>query len=87
MFSYLHMLDMFGRADSSVTDLSITTMGAICPGEVPSHAHQVAAGLSRAPQTTAWGLHKRTRFGVFSEGELTLTVETVGRSWQVVGKN
>ncbi len=74
---YLHILDLFVGADPSVTDLSIPTVGAICPGKVPSHAHQMAIGFPCAPQAATWWLHKGTGFGAFSERELTLAVEVV----------
>ena len=39
---YLHTLGLFVGADPSVADLSLPTVGAICPREVPSHTHQMA---------------------------------------------
>ncbi len=84
MEPYLHTLDPLVRADPSITDLSVPTVGAICPGEVPRHTHQVAIGFSSAPQTTTWWLHKGTGLGTLSKGELTLTVKAVGHAWQHV---
>lgn len=80
--SYLNTLDLFFRADTSVTDLSVPTVCAICPREVPSHTHQMTIGLSCAPQATAWWLHEGTGLGGFSKRKLTLTVQVVRYSWQ-----
>lgn len=75
---YLRIFGLFVGADPSVTDLSVPTVGAIRPGEVTGHAHQMAVGFPRAPQTAAWRLHKRTGLGAFSECQLALTVVAVG---------
>lgn len=74
---YLHILDLLVGTDPSVADLSVPTVSAIRPGEVPSHTHQMAVGFSCAPQAATWWLHKGTGLGAFSERELTLAVEVV----------
>lgn len=70
-------LDVHGvvlvRAGSSVADLPVATAGAVCPGEVSGLAHQLAAGLSGAPQLGA-GLHVRAGLGAGAEGQLALAV-------------
>lgn len=83
---YLHILDLFVRAHASVAHLPVPTVGAICPGEVPSHAHQMAVGFPRAPQAAAWWLHEGARLGALSERKLTLTVQDVGCSRLQVGE-
>lgn len=82
--TYLHILDLFARAYSLVADLLISTVGTICPGEMPSHAHQVTIGLPCAPQASTWWLHKWTGFGALAERQLTLTVEVIGCPWHHV---
>lgn len=82
--SDLHTLDLFVRADASVAHLSVPTVGAICPGEVASHAHQMAIRLSCAPQTATWWLHEGTGLGALSKRELTLAFQDVGCPWQQV---
>lgn len=37
--SNLHILGPFASADPLVADLFVPTVGAICPGEMSSHAH------------------------------------------------
>lgn len=81
------MSDLFVRADPLVADLIVPAVCAIRPGEVTSHTHQVAVGFPCAPQTAARRLHKGTGLGVFSERELTLADEDVGRSRQYVGED
>lgn len=82
--SYLPILGLFIGTDSSVADLSIAAVGAVGPGEVSGHTHQVAVGLSCAPQTAARRLHEGTGLGVFTKSQLTLTFKHVGRSGEQV---
>lgn len=81
---YLRIFGLFVGADPSVADLSVPTVGAIRPGEVTGHAHQMAVGFPCAPQAAAWRLHKGTGLGAFSKCQFALTVEAVGGSRQHV---
>lgn len=69
--------------DSLVADFAVTTAGAIRPGEVPCLADQLAAGLPSAPQFGA-RLHVRAGLGARAEGELTLAMQVVAGTRQVV---
>lgn len=80
-------LDVYGAvliiAHSSVADLAIATAGTIRPREVSSLADQLATGLPGAPQLGA-GLHVWTGLGARAKGELTLAVQVVAGTRQVV---
>lgn len=70
-------------AGSSVADLAVATAGAVRPGEVSGLAYQLAAGLPGAPQLGA-GLHVRAGLGSGAESKLTLAVQAVAGTRQVV---
>lgn len=85
--SALSHLDVHGavliRAGSSVADLAVATAGAVRPGEVSGLADLLAAGLPCAPQLGA-GLHVWAGPGAVAEGKLTLAVQAVAGTRQVV---
>lgn len=70
-------------AGSLVADLAVATAGAVRPGEVSGLADQLAAGLPGAPQLGA-GLHVWAGLGVRAKSKLTLTVQAVPVTRQVV---
>lgn len=70
-------------AGSSVADLAVATAGAIRPGKVSGLTDQLSTGLARAPQFGA-GLHVWAGLRGGAEGELTLAVQAVAGSGQVV---
>lgn len=75
--------DVLISTDSLVADFAIATAGAIRPGEVSCLTDQLAAGFPSAPQFGAW-LHVRAGLGARAEGKLTLTVQVVAGTRQVV---
>lgn len=68
---------------SLVAHFAIATACAIRPGEVSGLADQLSAGLPSAPQLGAW-LHVWAGFGAGAKRQLTLTVQIVARTRQVV---
>lgn len=64
-------------------ELSLTTAGAICPGEVAGLAHHLPLGLASAPQLCTV-LHVRAGFRAHPKGQLALLAQTVACARQVL---
>lgn len=70
-------------AGSSVADFAVATAGAVRPGEVSGLADQLATGFTGTPQLGA-GLHVWAGLGAGAKGKLTLPVQAVTGTRQVV---
>ena len=73
-------------ADPPHAHASVPAAGAVGPGEVARLTHQLAAGLPRAPQAAAGGLHEGAGLGALAERQLALAVQAVGGAGEHFGQ-